>query len=523
MHVYLETYGCTLNQADSDIMMGVLRHSGFRIAKRVSDADVIVLNTCTVKGRTENKIISRIEALRKQGKRIVVAGCLSINEKRVRKVCPEAVLVHPGAVARIADAVRRAAEGKGGEFREKAAKEGLPRIFTKPILRIPIQEGCVGNCYFCQTKLARPYLMSYSPKWIRSWVEEGVKKGAKEIQLTGMDSGAYGLDLGTDLVALLDEVRRVKGDFRIRLGMINPGHVNQTSRATGGQKERRFGSEKKMLPGLLRVFGDGKFYKFFHLPVQTGSEKVRKEMNRAHSVADFRKVVQAIRKRFPDACISTDIIVGYPTETGKDFGKTMELIREVKPDIVNVSKFASRRGTKAAEMKEIPTGEVKRRSTELSELVRRIGAEKNKAYEGRRVEVLITEKGKGNGKPGTQTVNQTSRATEGQDKPNARSRSGQRERAFGLEERRFGSVKPGTNRGTGGRLHGLTGNWKGRAKNYKQVCVFGKAKPGERAMVRITGSNHGSLFGKITGNRKQDGGNRQVSARHRRSDAETGN
>ena len=415
MKVYLETYGCTLNQADSDIMGGILKHAGFRLVKRAGDADVIVLNTCTVKGRTENRIISRIEALHAQKKKLVVAGCLSINEKRVRTACPEAVLVHPGAVARIGDAAKDAAAGRITAFREKAAKEGLPRIFTKPILRIPIQEGCVGNCHFCQTKLARPYLMSYSQKWIRSWIEEGMKKGAKEVQLTGMDSGAYGLDLGTDLVALLDEARRVKGEYRMRLGMINPGHA------------------KKMLPGLLKVFEDRKFYKFFHLPVQTGSEKVRKEMNRAHSVADFRRVVRAIRKKFPDACISTDIIVGYPTETRKDFEKTLRLVKGVKPDIVNVSKFASRRGTKASKMREIPTDEVKRRSTELAELVRRIGAERNRKFEGKRMEVLVTERGK---------------------------------------------------------------TLKGRAENYKQVCIFGKGKLGDRIRVRIIDSNFGSLFGK---------------------------
>ncbi|MDD2655684.1 MAG: tRNA (N(6)-L-threonylcarbamoyladenosine(37)-C(2))-methylthiotransferase [Candidatus ainarchaeum sp.] len=420
MKVYLETYGCTLNQADSDIMGGILRHAGFRVARRPGGADVVVLNTCTVKGRTENKIISRIEALGKQGKRIVVAGCLSINKKRVRDACPEAVLVHPGAVSFIADAVRDAAAGKIAEYRERAAKEGLPRIFTKPILRIPIQEGCVGNCHFCQTKLARPYLMSYSPGWIRSWVEEGVRKGAKEIQLTGMDSGAYGLDIGTDLAALLGEVRKVKGDVRIRLGMINPGHA------------------KKMLPKLLDIFEDRKFYKFFHLPVQTGSEKVRKEMNRAHSVADFRAVVRAIRKRFPDACISTDIIVGYPTETESDFLETVRLVKEVRPDIVNLSKFASRRGTKAAELREIATDIVKRRSTELSAIVRMVGAEKNREYEGRKMEMLVLEKGNG--------------------------------------KQEYG--------------------WKGRASNYKQVCVLGKAKIGERVDARIIGSNHGSLFGK---------------------------
>ena len=286
--------------------------------------------------------------------------------------------------------------------------------------------------------------MSYSVKWIRNWVEEGVKKGAKEIQLTGMDSGAYGLDLGTDLVALLDEVRKIKGDFKVRLGMINPGHA------------------KKMLPKMMDIFEDKRFYKFFHLPVQTGSEKVRGEMNRAHSVADFKKVVTAIRRRFPDASISTDIIVGYPTEKGEDFEKTLKLVKEIKPDIVNVSKFASRRGTVASKLREIPTDEVKRRSTELAELMHRIGAEKNRKFEGKRMEVMITEKGKkglGNG---------------GLDGGNPKG---------------FCQLS---------RSDMETVNWKGRADNYKQVCILGKfkARLGDRVKVNITGSNFGSLFGK---------------------------
>ncbi len=417
MEVYLETYGCTLNQADSDLMGGVLRDAGFGIAEGVRIADVVVLNTCTVKGRTENRMVSRIEALRRQKKKLVVAGCLGINRKRVRDACPEAVIVHPGAVANIAEAVMDAAAGRVTEYAEPAAKEGLPRVFTSPILRIPIQEGCVGNCTFCQTKIARPYLMSYSIKWIRSWVEEGVRKGAKEVQLTGMDSGAYGLDLGTSLVGLLKEIAKVEGDFRVRLGMVNPAHM------------------KRMLPGLLEVFGDRRFYRFFHLPVQAGSEKVAGEMKRAHTVGDFREVVGAVRGKFPDACISTDIIVGYPTESRKDFGETLSLIGEVRPDVVNVSKFSSRRGTPASRLKEIRTEEVKRRSTELSSLVKRIGAEKNKEWEGRVLEVLITEKGK-------------------------------------------------------------AGTWKGRAGNYKQVCLRGKARLGEKVKVKVVDSNHGSLFGK---------------------------
>ena len=415
MKVYLETYGCTLNQADSDIMEGVLREGGHSISS-FEDADVVVLNTCTVKGRTENKIVSRIEALAAVGKPLVVAGCLGINEKRVRTAAPTAVIVHPGAVARICEAVEHALQGKASVFAELEKKEGLARAYTAPILRIPVQEGCVGNCSFCQTKLARPELLSYSIPWIKSWVEEGLRRGAKEVQLTGMDAGAYGLDIGTDLLSLLREVGSIEGDFRVRMGMINPGHA------------------KRMLPGLLEVFGNEKFYKFFHLPVQTGSEKVRGEMNRAHTVADFRAVVGGLRGAFPEAVISTDIIVGYPTETEEDFAETRKLIEEVRPDIVNISKFASRRGTPAAELPEIHTAEVKRRSTELTSLVQRIGGEKNKEYVGRELDVLVTELQK------TPT---------------------------------------------------------GRAFNYKQVCVQGDAELGSWVKVKIESATHGSLMGKL--------------------------
>lgn len=413
--ITIETYGCTLNQADSDIMMGVLGKCGYSFVK---DAKIVILNTCTVKEATENKIISRIIELKKAGKRIVVAGCLGINEARVRKADPTAVIVHPGAVARIYEAIACAEKGEARKFAEIDGKDGLPRIFTKPILRIPVQEGCVGNCYFCQTKIARPVLMSHSRQWIRNAVERGVEMGAREIQITGQDTGAYGLDIRTTLPEMLRDVLSVEGDFRVRLGMINPGHA------------------KRFLPELIEILGNKKFYRFLHLPVQTGSEKVRAEMNRAHTVADFEYVVRKVREEFPDTVISTDIIVGYPTETKEDFGKTIELINRVKPDIVNVSKYSSRRGTVASTMKKIRTEEIKRRSTELSALVKKVSAKKNSEYVGREAEVLITEMQK------TPT---------------------------------------------------------GRTGNYKQVCILGKRKVelGEFVRVKIVDSNYGSLFGEM--------------------------
>lgn len=416
--VWIETYGCTLNHADSDIMEGLLGEAGYSLSR---DAPIFILNTCAVKEATENKTIFRILELKGQGKKIVIAGCLGMapNEKRVREACPDAVIVLPDAVGSILEAVECAERGEARTFSgmQGKGKEMLPRIYTAPILRIAAQEGCVGNCYFCQTRIARPKLRSNPVREIKRWVEEGVNRGAKEVQVTGQDTGAYGLDIGSSLVEMLREVLSVEGDFMVRLGMINPGHA------------------KRMLPELLELMGHPKFYKFLHLPVQCGSEKVREEMNRMHTVAEFEGVVAEVRKRFPEVCISTDIIVGYPTETAGDFGETLELVERVKPDIVNVSKYSSRRGTEASRLRKVPTQEVKRRSTELSALVRRISAEKNSLYLGREERVLVTEMQK------TPT---------------------------------------------------------GRMGNYKQVCILGgEAKLGEWIKVKIVDSNYGSLFGEL--------------------------
>ncbi len=408
--VYLETYGCTLNQADSDIMKGILRNIGHELVENDDDADVIVFNTCTVKGSTENKIF---EKMKKTTKPFVIAGCIYVNKKRILREIKKPVVLAPGAIEEIGKAVNSALRGKELWITNGNEKTGKIRDITAPILRIPIQEGCIGSCFFCQTKLARPLLKSYHPKIIRMWVEEGVKKGAKEVQITGMDSGAYGIDLGTNLPTLLETLKEIDGDFKIRLGMINPQHLN------------RFGDR------LIRLMKSDKFYKFIHIPVQTGSETICKNMNRPHTVRDFIRWVKKFRDEIPNITIATDVIVGYPGESTEDFKKTIKLLRKVRADVVNISKYTVRSGTKAALMKQLPTEIIKERSKETSEVVRMICAENNSKYIGKIVDVLVLE----------------------QD----------------------------------GR--------KGRTENYKQVVLSKKAKLGTWIKTKIKRANHSSLFG----------------------------
>ena len=387
--VYVETYGCTLNQADSDLISWELRKRKYASSDSEKNADVVIINTCTVKSATENKIVERIRRLVAGKKPIVISGCMSANEKLIRKIAPNAPIVGTASIFQITNAIEDALSGIGTVYKNKEDKETLFRPITAPIMRIPICEGCTNNCYFCQTKIARPFLFSYRPKTILRWIEDGVTHGAKEIQLTAMDTGVYGMgiktgnetgsNLETNLPSLLSAICKTKGNFRVRLGMINPQHA------------------KRMCEQLISAMTHKKMYKFLHVPVQSGSERVCRDMNRKHTVKDFVAVAEAARKKIPNITIATDIIVGYPTETEADFEDTVRLMEKVKPEIVNVSKFSPRDGTIARGIKQLSTQVVKGRSVRLTAVVRKIGAEKNKKFLGRIVEVLITGRRKQHG------------------------------------------------------------------------------------------------------------------------------
>lgn len=374
MRVYIETYGCTLNRADSDSMRAVLMKDGHVIVGTPEEAEVVVLNTCTVKGPTQNKTVERIKRLREGGHRLVIAGCMAVNRKLLRRISPESPLVWPAARGKIAEAVTAAVQGKAGEFRETSIPE--ERILTAPIARIPLSEGCTGNCSFCQTKLARPFLRSESESTVLMNIRNAVAGGAKELQLTAMDTGAYGLDRGTGLVELMGSINSLDCDFLARLGMINPNHA------------------ARLRTRLIDELAGPRFYRFLHIPVQSGSEKVLREMNRPHTARDFEGLAALARKMPGDVSIATDIIVGFPTETDDDFKDTLRLVEKTKPDVINISRFSPRPGTKAAAMKKLAVGTVRERSRKLREIVQKAGLERNRKMIGAEDEVLVTEKQK---------------------------------------------------------------------------------------------------------------------------------
>ncbi|MEM3031151.1 MAG: tRNA (N(6)-L-threonylcarbamoyladenosine(37)-C(2))-methylthiotransferase [Candidatus Micrarchaeia archaeon] len=376
MRFFLKTFGCTLNQADGDAMRALLLADGAGEAESERDADVVVLNTCAVKRATEQKIAERIKRVAASGKPLVVAGCLpASNRQLVEKIAPRASVIGPGAVLRISEAARAARAGERAVFLEWNGKESAPFVPQSPVARIPISEGCLSSCSFCATKLARPGLRSYSPQRIVERLRACAAAGALEVQLTAQDVGAYGRDRGTNLEKLMEEIASAfaSTSFRVRLGMINPEHALALPR----------------LPSLLAA---EPFYHFLHLPVQSGSDVVLKVMKRRYTASDFEEVVARFRKEIPDITIATDVICGHPGESDEEFAATLALLERARPDVVNVSRFSARPGTRAARMPQLPPSTINERTKRASELARKISLEKNLAWVGKTVECVVLER-----------------------------------------------------------------------------------------------------------------------------------
>lgn len=349
-----------------------IQSNGHAVVSDGASADANILFTCTVIDHTERHMAARMEALAASGKPLIVSGCMAaVQKERILKIAPEAMIVTPGKVETIGSLV-------GGYVDSPGPKPGgsVPAVQSVEAI-VPISQGCLGHCTYCITKLARGRLRSYPPDLILARVRKYLAAGAKEIRLTAQDTAAYGRDMGLSLADLVAKVTALPGDFMIRVGMANP--------ATCGD----------ILDELVEVYSSPKVYKFIHLPAQSGDDEILERMNRGYTVTDFRSMVRRFRIAQPAITLSTDIIVGFPEETEVQFAASMRLIKELRPDIVNVTRFSPRPMTVAASM----TGQVvgwraKGRSRLLSELRFQISRELNSSYEGRTLDATTIERGK---------------------------------------------------------------------------------------------------------------------------------
>jgi threonylcarbamoyladenosine tRNA methylthiotransferase CDKAL1 len=380
--VFIETYGCAANKSDSEIMVGLLTQNEFESATSIENSDVVILNTCIVKQASSHRMERRIIEIYNSGKPFIVAGCMAKAERsRVEKLAPKASIITPDAIDRIVEVVKETLKGrKVVADSEKKEKVLLPKVsFNKNISIVQIASGCLSACTFCETKIARGILKSYRPSSIIERIRNDLNEGFKEFWITSQDNGCYGFDLNVNLAELLKKIVELDGDFIVRVGMMNPFHLIKN---------------RELLNGLIEVYKSEKIFKFLHIPLQSGSNKVLKDMRRGYTVEEFEEIVKAFRKEIKDVTIETDIIVGYPTETEEDFEKTVEVIKNIRPDVVNISKFSPRPKTPAASLPMLPPEIVNRRSKILFELTREIAMNNNKSFIGKKVKVFVDEVGK---------------------------------------------------------------------------------------------------------------------------------
>ncbi len=369
--VYVEAYGCTQNYGEARLMQTALAGRGHEITRSEADADAHVLVTCTVVEATERKMVRRMTDLAAHEKPLVVAGCMAAAQRdRVRSLVPRAMLLPPRRWPEIVDLL-----GAGTACGTRAAEiESQAAGWVDAI--VPIAQGCAGRCTYCITRVARGVVASYSEADLTAQVRGHVDRGVREIKLTGQDTAAYGRDCGTDLAALLRAVDGIPGEFRVRVGMADPLTV------------------LPILDDLVAAYASEKVFKFLHLPVQSGDDAILEAMRREYRVEDFRTIVAAFRDAYPDMTLSTDLIVGFPGESDDAFGRTMDLVRETEPDIVNVTRFSAREGTPAATMPgQIAGWRVKERSRRLTALRFEISRALHAAFVGHDVTVLVTEPG----------------------------------------------------------------------------------------------------------------------------------
>lgn len=354
--VFLKTYGCAHNKSDSEALAGVLERAGYSLVDSEREADLVVINSCTVKGPSEESFLHNVRRLRSQGRPLVVAGCVpqAAPGHLALKGVSQIGTAH---LSRIAEAAERTLSGEEVRFlgRGSPASLALPRRRSNPFIEIlPVSEGCLSACAYCKTKHARGPLRSHRPGEIEERVRSAIAQGAQQVWLTSEDLGAYGRDIGVSLPELLWRIVRLLPDgVMLRLGMTNPPYIIE-------HKEE-----------IARILAHERVFAFIHLPVQSGSDAILAKMRRGYAVSQFEDLVRFLREKVPSLTVATDIICGFPGESEEDFNSTLALVRRHAFPILNISKFYARPGTAAARMRPIDSSIVKERTRIVTQAFKR--------------------------------------------------------------------------------------------------------------------------------------------------------
>lgn len=384
MKVAFTTLGCRVNQYESEAMTEKFIREGYEIVSFDNFADVYVINTCTVTNAGDKKSRQMIGRARRLNEDAIIAvvGCYSqIAPEEVAKVQGVDVVLGTRNKGEVVYWVNRAREEKtqmikvsdvikNNEFEELNIQEYQHK--TRAFLKI--QDGCNRFCSYCLIPFSRGAVCSKKPEKVIEEVKELSKHGFKEIILSGIHIASYGLDLDGKwtLINILEEIEGIEGVDRVRIGSIDPTFF------TEGIIERIV-KLKKLCP-------------HFHLSLQSGSDETLKRMNRRYLTKDYKAIVMNLRESIKDVSITTDIIVGFPSETEEEFKETYEFLKDIKLSKMHVFKFSPRNGTKAAEMKAQVDGTVKEyRSSKLIELDKKLEKEFEGKFIGSTLDVLYEQ------------------------------------------------------------------------------------------------------------------------------------
>ncbi len=382
------TFGCSFNKHDSEIMIGYLKDK-YEYVEDYKKADLVIINTCSVKNSAETKAFKIIRELEKLNKKIIVGGCIPQAEiSYLNNKLKNYSVIGVNEIDKVNFVVEETLKDKViHNIFNKVKKNPFLRLnennyrFNEVIEIIPINEGCLNKCSYCKTKLARGNLYSYPIHIIVEKIRDSLKEGVKEFWLTSQDTACYGFDIHTNLNELIKEILKISGDFKIRIGMGNPAHF------------------KKIIDELLDIIEkDNRIYKFLHIPLQSGSNRILKDMRRGNTKEDYLELIDKIKSKDKNFTISNDIIVAYPTETWEEFLETVKVLEKTKPEVLNLSRFWLRRGTEVEKKysgKDFIDGkESKKRSAIVNRVFRNYNYEKNKKWVGKEEIVLINEYGK---------------------------------------------------------------------------------------------------------------------------------
>ena len=383
---FVDTYGCQQNEADSERIRGMLADCGYEMTDTEEGADVIVLNTCAIREHAEQRVFGNVGALvhtkrRHEGQKIFLCGCMMGQEHVAKKIKssythvdgvfnPHHLWRFPELLQRVLKTGKRvfAVENEAGNI-----AEGIPVVRQNKLKAwVSIMYGCNNFCSYCIVPYVRGRERSRQPEEIIKEVKELIAQGYKDITLLGQNVNSYGKDLGLgiDFADLIGTLAELEGDFWLRFMTSHPKDAT-----------------KKLFDTIA---SHDKIAKQFHLPFQSGNDRVLKEMNRRYTSGQYLELVDYGRSLMPGLILTSDVIVGFPGETEEEFEDTIKLIERVRYDALFTFIYSPRKGTPAAEMPDPATkADKNRRFDKLVATQNRISEEIHRAYIGKTVKVLV--------------------------------------------------------------------------------------------------------------------------------------